>query len=870
MASYNDMLGLVNQILADMRGGEGTVGFVTMTKAGIDGVSTASPEAFSEKYEPDGWALAPPAQIPSYPGPMRWMGAWSSTIFYNVGDVVTLSSVAYVSLAINLNVSPPNASFWAVWPGGGTGGVTVQDEGTPLATAGTTLNFVGTGVVASGTGATKTITITGGGAGSDTTALHTTGDFTKTSGTTAFEGLVTFKAGIPHCSLRAFGADPTGVADCTTALANAEAVLAALTGLAGGVIEFGPGTFAFGDSGFSPNNGVTYRGAGWTQTVIVPLGAAQGALGFTSGTGNWVIEHMQFNLWTFATMALELHRCTRSRVRNCRFKLQGSYGVLIYESSHAEVEDNFFLGKGDLDDHGTAVQMSAGCRNIGIRRNRMRWCSAAVVGAGGGSSNYDTAVSEEIDVSGNEVDGGWFAAVARYSGSGGTVSYTSTTVTDSGASFGTIASNATIRAMPVRVGPRTATTVTTTQVTDSGASYVSSGVRKGDIIVFGSTFALVANVESATALGIERWTSKANNDEIFAAPSTGTQYTIYRVIVGTRISNTSTAITVARWQDLDGTVVTPTANTLYEACYAPTSHPMYFEAGFRYVKVHHNTCRRGWGDQIRFLGKYCSAIGNIVEDGFDVGIEAEGGSHCVIADNIVRGQGVWGILARQDCTVTGNVVTDTPWLNPFTVPIVVGGSRTVVSGNNVSRGRVATYDYAIIVQATESGTPVDYVTITGNVLGGCDTAMVGLSPTAANVTNTQISGNTNPESVLLYGIVAGGSGTVSGTFDTGSQVRSAIYTASRTATLADVGTVVEMNVASANNYTLAPASAVPWAIGQLIEVYQKGAGQTTFVEGSGVTFETEGSRKKITGQYAAAQARYRGSDVWALSGSLTT
>ncbi len=49
--------------------------------------------------------------------------------------------------------------------GGGGGGVTVQDEGSALSTTGTTLNFVGSGVVASGTGATKTITISGGGSG---------------------------------------------------------------------------------------------------------------------------------------------------------------------------------------------------------------------------------------------------------------------------------------------------------------------------------------------------------------------------------------------------------------------------------------------------------------------------------------------------------------------------------------------------------------------------------------------------------------------------------------------------------------------------------------------------------------------------------
>ena len=52
-------------------------------------------------------------------------------------------------------------------------GVTVQEEGNSLATAGTTLNFVGSNVTATGTGATKTITITGG-LPSRTTANGTT------------------------------------------------------------------------------------------------------------------------------------------------------------------------------------------------------------------------------------------------------------------------------------------------------------------------------------------------------------------------------------------------------------------------------------------------------------------------------------------------------------------------------------------------------------------------------------------------------------------------------------------------------------------------------------------------------------------------
>lgn len=50
-------------------------------------------------------------------------------------------------------------------PGAGSS-IVVQDEGSTLATAATTVNFVGAGVIASGTGATKTVTIAGGGGGS--------------------------------------------------------------------------------------------------------------------------------------------------------------------------------------------------------------------------------------------------------------------------------------------------------------------------------------------------------------------------------------------------------------------------------------------------------------------------------------------------------------------------------------------------------------------------------------------------------------------------------------------------------------------------------------------------------------------------------
>ena len=51
---------------------------------------------------------------------------------------------------------------WVDQSSGGGGSLTIQDEGSALSTAGTTLNFVGAGVTATGSGASKTITIPGG------------------------------------------------------------------------------------------------------------------------------------------------------------------------------------------------------------------------------------------------------------------------------------------------------------------------------------------------------------------------------------------------------------------------------------------------------------------------------------------------------------------------------------------------------------------------------------------------------------------------------------------------------------------------------------------------------------------------------------
>ena len=78
---------------------------------------------------------------------------------------------------------------------GGISGITVQEEGSPLSTAATTLNFTGAAVTASGAGTTKTIDVTGGAItvqeeGSDLSTAATTLNFTGSAVTASGSGAV--------------------------------------------------------------------------------------------------------------------------------------------------------------------------------------------------------------------------------------------------------------------------------------------------------------------------------------------------------------------------------------------------------------------------------------------------------------------------------------------------------------------------------------------------------------------------------------------------------------------------------------------------------------------------------------------------------
>ena len=126
---------------------------------------------------------------------LSWNGsdyAWVDNAGYSNSDVDTHLNRS--SAATGEILSWDGSDYaWTAPAGGST--LTVQDEGSALSTAASTINFVGAGVTATGTGATKTITIPGGtGANQslDTTDSVTFAGVTTTNFTVNGSGTVNF------------------------------------------------------------------------------------------------------------------------------------------------------------------------------------------------------------------------------------------------------------------------------------------------------------------------------------------------------------------------------------------------------------------------------------------------------------------------------------------------------------------------------------------------------------------------------------------------------------------------------------------------------------------------------------------------------
>ena len=101
-----------------------------------------------------------------------------------------------------------------------------------------------------------------------------------------------------------------------------------------------------------------------------------------------------------------------------------------------------------------------------------------------------------------------------------------------------------------------------------------------------------------------------------------------------------------------------------------------------------------------------------------------------------------------------------------------------------------------------------------------------------------------------------------------ADVSTSAQTATYTLVLTDKNKIVEMNVASGNNLTVPPNSSVAFPVGSQINILQVGAGQTTVVQGSGVTVNAAPGLKLRT-QWSYATLIKRAENTWVLVGDIS-
>lgn len=95
-----------------------------------------------------------------------------------------------------------------------------------------------------------------------------------------------------------------------------------------------------------------------------------------------------------------------------------------------------------------------------------------------------------------------------------------------------------------------------------------------------------------------------------------------------------------------------------------------------------------------------------------------------------------------------------------------------------------------------------------------------------------------------------------------------IKTASYTPVIADANSLIQMDLAGANTFTLPLNATVAFAIGSRLRVFQRGAGVTTIAATAGVTILCARTLA-LRAQYSVVELIKVAADEWILSGDLT-
>ena len=223
------------------------------------------------------------------------------------------------------------------------------------------------------------------------------------------------------------------------------------------------------------------------------------------------------------------------------------------------------------------------------------------------------------------------------------------------------------------------------------------------------------------------------------------------------------------------------------------------------------------------------------------------------------------LTVTGDLTVSGNTTTlNTANLNVEDNFIMLNsgetGSPTLNAGIEVERGTSTN----VLISWNETTDKWQFTNdgSTYNDIAGTT------SPTFTGTVT--LPANTVTSTMILDGTIVNADISTTAAIDLGklADVSTNAQGGSYTLVLADKNKIVEMGVATGNNLTVPPNSSVAFPVGSQINILQTGIGQTTIVEGAGVTVNrTPGL--KLRAQWSSATLIKRATDSWVLVGDLS-